>query len=377
VEQIRLAIIGSTGVIGKTHIDAIDGLSSCRLVGLNARRQRPLYQQARELGVQAYPTLGDLLREPEIDAIIIATPHPSHKDITLKAIESGKHVLVEKPMSVTPSESDEMVEAARRSKVSLGVLFNNRFRRQAKLMRELIDKNAVGKIYRANMVTAMFRSQDYYDRLDWRGTWEHEGGGALINQGIHTIDMFQWLVGMPKSVFGVVRTLKHSIEVEDYASAILEYEGGALGTLQCDTVQAPGKQRIEIYGENGALEMDDWNVTLHHLDTPLQEFLENDKTVKFIPPGSNSETFELKIEEGTHALSIDDFCRAIQEGRDPAVTGEEGSKSQELVAAITLSGCTGDRVSIPVDRTRYDSLIGQLKQTGRLPDPPYYPSQND
>ena len=221
MEQIRLAIIGSTGVIGKTHIDAIDGLSSCRLVGLNARRQGPLYQQARELGVQAYPTLGDLLREPEIDAIIIATPHPSHKDITLKAIESGKHVLVEKPMSVTPSESDEMVEAARRSNVSLGVLFNNRFRRQAKLMRELIDKNAVGKIYRANMVTAMFRSQDYYDRLDWRGTWEHEGGGALINQGIHTIDMFQWLVGMPKSVFGVVRTLKHSIEVEDYASAIL------------------------------------------------------------------------------------------------------------------------------------------------------------
>jgi len=375
VEQIGLAIIGSTGVIGKTHIDAIDGLSSCRLVGLNARRQGPLYQQASELGVRAYPTLDDLLIEPEIDAVIIATPHPSHRDITLKAIGSGKHVLVEKPMSVTPSESDEMIEAARRSNLSLGVLFNNRFRRQAQLMRELIDKNAVGKIYRASMVTAMFRSQDYYDRLDWRGTWEYEGGGALINQGIHAIDMFQWLVGMPKSVFGVVRTLKHSIEVEDYASAILEYEGGALATLQCDTVQAPNKQRIEIYGENGALEMDDWNVTLHHLDTPLQEFLENDKTIRFIPPGSNSETFELGIEEGTHAPAIDDFCRAIQEGRDPAITGEEGSKSQELVAAITLSGCTGERVSIPVDRTRYDSLIGQLKQTGRLPDRSYYPSQ--
>ena len=377
MDQVGLAIIGSTGAIGKTHVEAIDGLSSCRLVGLNARRLGPLCQQASKLGVRAYPTLDHVLSESEVHAVIIATPHPSHKDIALKAIEAGKHVLVEKPMSATPSEADEIIEAARDSNVTLGVLFNNRFRRQAQLMRELIDKNAVGKIYRANMVTAMFRSQDYYDRLDWRGTWEFEGGGALINQGIHAIDMFQWLVGMPQSVLGVVRTLKHSIEVEDYANAILEYEGGALGTLQCDTVQAPNKQRIEIYGENGALEMDDWNVTLHHLDTPLQEFLENDKTIRFIPPGSNSETFELGIEGGTHAPAIDDFCCAIQEGRDPAVTGEEGSKSQELVAAITLSGCTGERVSIPVNRTRYDSLIDQLKQTRRLPDPSYYPLQND
>ena len=377
MEQVGLAIIGSTGAIGKTHIEAIYGLSSCRLVGLNARRLGPLCQQASKLGVHAYPTLDHVLSESEVHAVIIATPHPSHKDIALKAIEAGKHVLVEKPMSATPSEADEIIEAARDFNVTLGVLFNNRFRRQAQLMRELIDKNAVGKMYRANMVTAMFRSQDYYDRLDWRGTWEYEGGGVLINQGIHAIDMFQWLVGMPQSVIGVLRTLKHRIEVEDYVSAILEYEGGAVGTIQCDTVQAPNKQRIEIYGENGALVMDDWNVTLHHLDTPLQEFLENDKTVRFIPPGSTSETFELGIEEGTHAPAIDDFCHAIQEGRDPAVTGEEGSKSQELVAAITLSGCTGERVSIPVNRTRYDNLIDQLKQTRRLPDPSYYPLQND
>jgi len=368
MEQVGLAIIGSTGAIGKTHIEAIDGLSSCRLVGLNARRLEPLSQQASKLGVRAYSTLDQVLGESEVHAVIIATPHPSHKDIALEAIEAGKHVLIEKPMSATPSEADEIIKAARNCNVTLGVLFNNRFRRQAQLMRELIDKNAVGKVYRANMVTAMFRSQDYYDRIDWRGTWEYEGGGALINQGIHAIDMFQWLVGMPQSVFGVLRTLKHRIEVEDYVSAILEYEGGAVGTIQCDTVQAPNKQRIEIYGENGALVMDDWNVTLHRLDTSLQEFLENDKTVRFIPPGSNSEIFESGIEEGTHAPAIDDFCCAIKEGRDPAITGEEGLKSQELVAAITLSGCTGEKVSLPVNRTRFDSLIGQLKETKKLPD---------
>jgi len=127
LEQVGLAIIGSTGIIGKTHIDAIDQISSCRLVGVNARRQGPLLQQASELGVKAYPTLEGALSDSEVDAIIIATPHPSHRDITIQAVEAGKHVLVEKPMSVTPSEADDMIEAARRLGVSLGVLFNNRF----------------------------------------------------------------------------------------------------------------------------------------------------------------------------------------------------------------------------------------------------------
>ena len=367
MEQVGLAIIGSTGVIGETHIDAIRQLSSCRLVGVNARRQEPLRHQASELGVKAYPTLDDALSDSDVDAIIIATPHPSHRDITLQAVEAGKHVLVEKPMSVTPSEADDMAAAARRSGVSLGVLFNNRFRPEAVKMRELIDQGAVGEIYRATMTSAMFRTQDYYDRLDWRGTWQDEGGGALINQGIHAIDMFQWLAGMPQSVYGVTRTLKHTIEVEDYASAILEYEGGAVGTLHCDTVQAPSQQRIEIYGENGALIMDDWKVTLHRLKTPVQEFLETDRTIKFIAPESEAETFEFEAVGGTHAPAIDDFSRAILEGREPAITGEAGGRSQELVAAITLSGCRGEKVSLPVDRSEYDNLIEELKRTRKLP----------
>ncbi|MDP6455653.1 MAG: Gfo/Idh/MocA family oxidoreductase [SAR202 cluster bacterium] len=367
MEQVGLAIIGSTGVIGKTHIDAVAQLSSCRLVGVNARRQEPLRRQASELGVKTYPTLDDALSDSDVDAIVIATPHPSHRDITLQAVEAGKHVLVEKPMSVTPSEADDMVEAARRSGVTLGVLFNNRFRPEAIRMRELIDQGAVGKIYRATMTSAMFRTQDYYDRLDWRGTWQDEGGGALINQGIHAIDMFQWLAGLPQAVYGMVRSLKHKIEVEDYASAILEYEDGALGTLHCDTVQAPNQQRIEIFGENGALIMDDWKITLHRLKTPVQEFLENDITIEFIAPDSEAETFEFEPVGGTHAPAIDDFSRAIQEGREPGITGEDGARSQELVAAITLSGCRGEKVSLPVDRSEYDGLMEELRQARTLP----------
>ena len=367
MQQTGFAVIGSTGIIGQVHIDAINQLESCKLVGLTAQRQAPCRRQASDLGVKHYPALDDVLGDSEVDAIVIATPHPSHKEIALRAISAGKHLLVEKPMAVAPSEADEMVAAARRSGVTLGVLFNQRFRPEARKMRELIEDGALGEVYRTSMTSAMFRSQDYYDRLAWRGTWMDEGGGALLNQGIHAIDMFQWLTGMPDSVYGVVRTLKHDIEVEDYASAVLEYGNGAVGTLHCDTVQAPNQQRVEVYGEDGALVMDDWKVTLHRLETPIQRFIDTDKSVAFVAPGSKSETFEFEPVGNTHPAVFDDFSRALLEGREPAITGEDGARSQELVAAITLSGCRGKRVALPVDRGEYDDLLTELRRARRLP----------
>jgi UDP-N-acetyl-2-amino-2-deoxyglucuronate dehydrogenase len=369
LDKVGLAVIGSTGVIGQVHIDAISKLESCRLVGVNARRQEPLRQQAKELKVARYATLDEVMEDPAVDAIIIATPHPSHMDITIQAAEAGKHVLVEKPMSVTPSEADAMIAAVRKAGIKLGVLFNNRFRPEALKARQLIDQGAIGKIYRTSMVSAMLRSQDYYDRLDWRGTWELEGGGALINQGIHGIDMFQWLGGMPQTVCGMVRTLKHRIEVEDYASAVLEYAGGAHGTLHCSTVQARTQQRFELWGDGGAIILDNWKLTLYSLDTPVQEFIDTDRNENFsITPDSHAETFEFEPVGSTHVPAIDDFARAILEDREPAISGEDGLKSQELVAAITLSGCRANSVQLPVDRQQYDSLLDELRTSRRLPN---------
>ena len=199
MDQVGYAIIGSTGIIGRVHIDAINQLDNCRLAGIYARTQEPLIQQASELGVPYYPSLDDALGAPDVDAIIIATPHPSHRDIAIAGAAAGKHILVEKPISVTMSEADAMVGAARNANVKLGVLFNQRFRPETLKARELIESGAIGRVYRTSLVSGMMRTQDYYDRLDWRGTWEHEGGGALINQGIHGIDMFVWLGGMPES----------------------------------------------------------------------------------------------------------------------------------------------------------------------------------
>lgn len=366
MDQVGYAIIGSTGIIGRVHIDAINHLDNCRVVGINARTQEPLIQQASELGVPHYPTLEDALSSPDVDAIIIATPHPSHHDITVAAAAAGKHVLVEKPISVTMSEADAMVKATRDANVKLGVLFNQRFRPESLKARELIENGAVGNIYRASLVSGMMRTQDYYDRLGWRGTWEHEGGGALINQGIHGIDMFQWLGGMPESVYASARSLMHKIEVEDYASALLEYEGGPLGTLHCDTVQAPSSVRIEVWGDNGGIVLDDWKLTYHKLSMPVQEFINTDKTVQFITPDSTSETFEFDAPGSTHIPAIGDFADAILNDREPAITGEDGSRAQELVGALTLSACRKQRIELPMNRGAQNTLMEELKQARRL-----------
>lgn len=365
--QVGYAIIGSTGYIGKVHISAISQLNNCRLVGVYARTPEPLRQQAAALGVKPYAALAEVLTDTEVDAIIIATPHPSHLEMTLHAAAAGKHILVEKPMAVTPSEADTMIAAARHANVKLGVLFNQRFRPDVRKMRELLDQNAIGKIYRTALVHATMRTQDYYDRLAWRGTWGDEGGGVLLNQGIHSIDLFQWLGDMPQSLYGRMRASKHTIEVEDYASALLEYADGVHGTLHCNTVQAPNQIRVELWGELGAMIYENGVVTLHRLETPVQAFIDTDTTADYVPPGSESETWTFEPSGTGHIPAIGDFADAIQHGREPYVNGEEGRKSQELIAAITLSSCTGSEVKLPVDRARYDALLEKLKTLKRLP----------
>ena len=254
MDKVGLAVIGSTGIIGRVHIEAMRGLPSCRLVGIHARRQEPLHQQAEELGTRLYPTLDDVLADDEVDAIVIATPHPSHTEITMSAAAAGKHVLAEKPLGVTPSEAEAQIAACREAGVKLGVLFNNRFRPEALKMRQLIDEGAIGEIYRSEMSSAMLRTQDYYDRLDWRGRWDAEGGGALLNQGIHGIDMYQWLAGLAgDGVRHAVHAEARRIEVEDYATALLGYADGVHGVIHCNTAQAPNQQRIALWGERGAL----------------------------------------------------------------------------------------------------------------------------
>jgi len=342
-------------------------LENAKLVAVAAVRPGPLHAQAQGLGVKGYTSLDELMADRDVDAVIIATPHPSHCEITLKAASAGKHVFTEKPMSVTLAEADAMIEAARSAGVLLGVLYQNRFRPEYQKARSIIEDGLLGDIYRTHMVHATIRSQNYYESASWRGTWAGEGGGVLLNQGIHSIDILQWLAGMPRSVCGTVASLKHGIEVEDFASALLKYDNGGQGSVHCNTVQSPNEVVVKLWGEQGSMAVSDRRVTLDLLEQPISDFMRTGGPGTSAHVPHKTQVFDFEPLKNAHAPAIGDFAGAVLKGRDPAVTGEEGLKPQELAAAILLSGCLGGKVSLPVNRTMYDGLLGDLRRRGELP----------
>ena len=364
MEKVGLGVVGPSGVIGRKHVREVAASTSARLVAIHDVNAEVADQQATELATRFCPALDDLLGDPEVDAITIATPHPSHLPIALRAFAAGKHVLTEKPIAATPSEADEMVKAARQAGLKLGVVFQNRFRPEAIRIRQLVEEGALGELYRTSLVMAKLRTQGYYDSAPWRGTWSAEGGGALLNQGIHFLDLFQWLVGMPKVVFGHAATVMHDIEVEDSASALLEYENGAQGMVHCNTMQAPSQTRIELWGERGGVVLTDDEITYHKLDVSLRLF--SDMGGPAATPDVSEAPFGLAVTSANHADTIEDFARAIIEDRAPAAPGEEGVKSLELAAAIIYSSCRGQPVTLPIDRKDYDALLDDLKERRHL-----------
>ncbi len=362
VDQVRMAVVGSAGVIGHFHVAEIVELESTVLIGVQDVNEVGARGQAEELGVKHYATLDDVLGDAEVDAITIATPHPLHRDVALKAYEAGKHVLSEKPIAESPSKADEMVEGAKAAGVVLGVVFQQRFRPEVARMHHMVQEGAVGRIYRSSLVFHNYRSQGYYNSAEWRGTWAGEGGGVLMNQAPHFIDMFQWICGMPVTVQGSVANLMHNIEVEDSATAVLDYADGAQGFIHCNTVQTPTVQMLEVWGDKGSLLLKDNKLTHQQFETPLKSFSDADEALSSNGPVSHSEPVELEDRPAVHGDTIDEFARALMEGRDPAVPGAEGAKSLELAAAIILSGSRGERVDIPVDRKAYDELLSELRE---------------
>ena len=222
MDTVGMAIVGSAGVIGRRHISDLLQMNSANLIGIHDIDTEAAKAQAREHGVRFYQTMEDILLDEDVAAITIGIPHPLHHTIALQAFQAGKHVLTEKPITSSLTEADDMVAAARKAGVTLGVVFQHRFRPEIARMHELIEAGTLGGLYRTILVQAAFRSQFYYDSGGWRGTWGKEGGGVLINQSVHYLDLFQWLGGMPSVVHGLAGTLAHDIEVEDSASAVLD-----------------------------------------------------------------------------------------------------------------------------------------------------------
>jgi len=328
--------------------------------------EQRLKEQAKELGVKAYTDYRDLCADPDIDAVMLGTPHPLHPAQALEAFEHGKHVLTEKAIAGRLSQGIKMVEAAKKAGLKLGVCFQHRLAPTSLKAFELVRTGKIGELLRVVCENTAYKSEYYYNSGDWRGTWDGEEGGVLVNQAPHPIDILLKLTGMPKRIYAVCRTQIHdNIEVEDTATAILEYPNGAQGMVHFNTVTVPGVSRTAVYGTKGALVLED-GIKYWRSEPPVDEHVKQYAGPNvYGRPEWVEEPLELPESRGRHAGLVENFCKAILHDEPLVCSGEEGLRSLEFANAMTLSSYTGKPVDLPLDPAEYDALMEKLQKAGK------------
>jgi predicted dehydrogenase len=296
-------------------------------------------------------------------AVAILAPHPFHASIAIDCLAAGAHVLVEKPIAVEVAEADLMIEAARRADRLLAVNLQHRTRAEIRTARKLIETGRLGDIQRVEMVAIWTRTAAYYAQAGWRGTWQGEGGGVLMNQSPHSLDLVCHLVGQPSRVVAWNRTLFHSIETEDTSLSLLEWPNGALGTVVVSTAQAGEPERLEIAGTRGILHLTRGGLHFEEATEDLRDFLETNPQ-PFGKPTFHDQAVALEPGTGDHTDVYANFVAAIQHGTPLVAEGAEGRMSLELANALIYSSQTGRQIDLPLDRAAYTTLLARLRNPG-------------
>lgn len=299
--------------------------------------------------------------QSEVEVVSICTPHFLHAEQAIAALKAGKHVLCEKPLAISVSEVDAMVEAAQKAKGKAGVVFQHRLDPPVQAVKKLMPE--IGELVRGFYEGHSFRTMTYYRQGKWRGTWWGEGGGVLINQAIHDLDVLVLLLKLPKQVTARIGNWGHEgIEVEDMATAVFEWDNGAHFAVQISSVASALPTRLEITGNNATIIMEGANVKIGRYDTPLRQFILESPEVWASPKVKWEDVpIDTSIPH-KHSDAVRLFAKAILENEDPPMPFAEGAKSLELVNAMILSHFSGSPVSIPVDRSAYDALLVELKE---------------
>lgn len=363
MDQVRIGIIG-VGGMGQGHVGYMASLEEVKLTAVCDIDPQTCAEVAERCGVPGFEQHTELLDSGLVDAVLIATPHYFHPPIAVDAFSRGIHVLSEKPIGVTVGAADEMIAAWRRSGCRFGVMYQMRSEPIFRAARRIVEDGRLGELYRTNLTMGWYRTQAYYDSGTWRATWTGEGGGVLLNQAPHLLDIFTWLGGLPQQVTAQVRTRLHDIEVEDEAFALLEYANGAHGYLYASVIEAPGVDRLELCGDRAKLVIQGGQLELRELDSPLSRFTTESEQVWASPKATPAEV-ELPEAPSGHTEVTRAFCASILRGEPLVAPGEEGLNALELINAIILSGKRGKTVSIPVDRAEYETLLSELRQGSR------------
>lgn len=327
-KTIRFGIIGC-GMIAGIHAKAIESLENARLVGAVDYQPDRAAQFAREHDITAYPNAAAMLADEQIDAVCICTPSAFHADTALTALAHHKHVVLEKPMALDSKTADQVVAACEQNHCLLTVISQLRFSQDVQRVKQLLEENAFGRITMCSLYMKYWRDQEYYASSSWKGTLRFDGGGALMNQGIHGIDLLQYLMGVPRVVSGLTKTLTHDIEVEDTAAALLEFENGAIGVVEAATSAYPGfDRRLEIVGDRG-------HVILQ--ENTIQQLVMDCKPVELFPrqPASvNTSSDPTVLDYQMHARQIQNLIEAVHGREALLIDAAEGRKAVKIIEHI-------------------------------------------
>lgn len=372
INKLRIAVIG-VGAMGKHHMKDIESIKNIDMVAICDTDREKVDGFTREYNVPGFHDYNTLLAEVSPDAILISTPHYDHPSIAIDAFDRGIHVLTEKPIAVHVQAGVEMIGAYKKAleknpDLVFAVMFQQRTYGYWKKIKSLIDEGDLGKLMRATwIITDWFRTQSYYNNGGWRATWKGEGGGVLLNQCMHNIDLFQWFLGMPKRVTGHAFIGKyHNIEVEDEVTAFLEYGDGMVGHIITSTAESPGTNRLEIVGGKGKLIFEDNGLTFFQNRTSMLEHIKNS------PSGHKKvESWKIKIPFEHHGLPghrfiIENFANAILDGEGLIAPAVEGINSLMLVNSIMQSSFLGTPVDLPIDATAYAEKITELAENSHF-----------
>lgn len=338
MSQLNFGVIG-LGSIASHHIKGILESEYCKLIAVSSRSKEKLLEAKVNYKVATFTDYHKMLGLSDIDAVVICTPSGFHMEPALAAARLGKHILVEKPLEVTFERAQTMINTCKEAKVSLGCVFQNRYNPNYKKIKEAVKNGLIGKIILGNAYVKWYRDQSYYDTTDWRGTFKGDGGAALINQSIHTIDLLLDVMGPVKSVIGKIKTLSHDIEGEDIGIAILEFKNGALGTIEGSTAIYSGyPDKLEIHGENGNFILEGGKIVQWEYEGAKDDFLkEKDKK-------KTGASDPMAINHLFHKEQIEDFSKSILLGNKITIDGKESLKSLKVIMAIYESSKTGKQI---------------------------------
>lgn len=343
-KKLRFGIVGA-GLIGPLQAKCIASLKEAKLVAIAAATEKRVKKLAEKYKVSYYTNYKEMLEREDIDIVSVCVPSGYHSEIAVAAAEANKHVIVEKPIEVTLEKADRIINACKNKGIKLSVISQHRFDAGVVKLRRALEEGRFGRLILGSAYIKWYRSQEYYDSADWRGTWRLDGGGALINQAIHSIDLLQWIMGSVDSVYANVATLAHKIEVEDVATALIKFKNGVLGVIEASTAVYPGlPEGLEIHGEKGTVILEGGKVKRWEFVDKKEKLIEErEMSTGASDPGA--------IDLTAHKAQIKDMIKAIKKDREPAVTGEEGRKVLEIILAIYRSAKTGKVVKLPLSTT--------------------------